>query len=111
MKRKVWVYVSGPYTLGDPVINVRRALMIAEQLKEFGYIPICPHLFHFWHHIYPHSWEWWLDYDLHLVDGCDCVLRIPGESKGADTEVNHAISYKVPVYFSIDELKNKMPPV
>jgi hypothetical protein len=35
---------------------------------------------------------------------CDCVLRLPGESKGADAEVKFAQEIGKPVYYSIAEL-------
>ena len=35
---------------------------------------------------------------------CDAVLRLPGESKGADNEVRVAKANKIPVFYSIDAL-------
>jgi hypothetical protein len=34
---------------------------------------------------------------------CDCLLRLPGESKGADNEVFWAKKLGMPVYYSIQE--------
>lgn len=39
-----------------------------------------------------------------LIERCDAVLRIPGESKGADGDVELARSLGMPVYCGIDEL-------
>jgi len=36
---------------------------------------------------------------------CDCVLRLEGESPGADAEVVLAKKKGIPVFYSIDELK------
>jgi len=60
--------------------------------------------------IVPHAWDTdltydtWLDCDLPWVEVCDAVLRLPGESAGADRECNHARSKDIPVYDSVDEL-------
>jgi len=35
---------------------------------------------------------------------CDAVLRIPGESPGADDEVDRATIEGIPVYYDIDDL-------
>lgn len=42
---------------------------------------------------------------LQWVESCDCLLRLDGESKGADIEVSRAKELKIPVFYSIDELK------
>jgi hypothetical protein len=46
----------------------------------------------------------WLDIDLAWVSVADAVLRLPGESKGADTEVAHARSLGIPVFQSVEEV-------
>ncbi len=50
------------------------------------------------------SHEDFIDVDLPWVVASDAVLRLPGESKGADAEVNCALDHSVPVFYSIDEL-------
>lgn len=39
-----------------------------------------------------------------LLQHCDAVLRLPGASAGADTDVEIARESGLPVYFSIDEI-------
>lgn len=39
-----------------------------------------------------------------LLQRCDAVLRLPGESRGADRDVAIARSRDLPVYFSLDEV-------
>lgn len=39
-----------------------------------------------------------------LLQHCDAVLRLPGESKGADQDVAIARERGLPVYYSIEEL-------
>lgn len=49
--------------------------------------------------------EPWLTMDLELVKRSDAVLRLPGDSSGADGEVEHAIKCGVPVFYRIEDLK------
>lgn len=44
----------------------------------------------------------WLGIDLAWVDVCDCLVRLPGESKGADMEVARAMERGVPVFFDLN---------
>jgi dCMP deaminase len=46
----------------------------------------------------------WLDMDFAWVAASDAVLRLPGESTGADAEVKFAESLHIPVFTSIDTL-------
>ena len=39
-----------------------------------------------------------------LLQHCDAVLRLPGESRGADLDVTIARERGIPVYFSLDEI-------
>lgn len=107
MKR---IYLSGPYTKGDPAVNTKNAIDAATELLDKGYAPFCPHLTHFWHIMHPHSWQEWMDYDMAWVEVCQALLRIPGESKGGDIEVARARELGIPVYFSLDELLEKEKP-
>ena len=98
------VYIAGAYSQGDPVRNIRLVLAIAEDLIEEGFFVVVPHLFHLWHFVYPHSYDFWLDYGKKLLSLCDCVLRISGESKGADGEVEYAREIGKAVFYNLDEL-------
>lgn len=44
------------------------------------------------------SHEQWVDADLSFVDRCDLVVRLAGESKGADREVQFAHKQGITVY-------------
>lgn len=100
----VKVYIAGPYTKGDVAINVNRVIQAADKLLALGFIPYVPHLTHFWHLISPHPYETWLDIDNAFLVLCDCVLRLPGESSGADKEVELAKAKGIPVYYNIEEI-------
>jgi len=82
----VWVYVAGPYTGGDVAENVRRAVLVALDLREAGIVPVVPHLSHFAHYLSPRPYEFWMSWDFDLLDRCDMMLRLSGESPGADRE-------------------------
>lgn len=84
------IYISGPYTLGDPVMNVRAACEYANKLLKIGHTPIIPHLTMLWHMMTPKPWEEWIGYDLALISAAREVHRLPGKSKGADMECAHA---------------------
>ncbi|GAA4174679.1 hypothetical protein [Gryllotalpicola koreensis] len=44
-----------------------------------------------------------------LLAHCDAVLRLPGESRGADQDVAIARRRGIPVYYSIDEMPDALP--
>ena len=98
------VYVAGPYTKSDVVINVRKALSAGEVLAQEGFVPFVPHLTHFWHLVHPHDVEFWYQYDMHWLECCDCLLRLPGDSTGADAEVKQMAELGKPVFWDIAKL-------
>jgi len=98
------VYIAGPYSTGDVAQNVRNAILAADRLTKIGYVPFIPHLSHFWHLICPHNWGFWIEQDIHWLEACDCLLRLPGKSIGADREVERAYQLGMSVYASIESL-------
>jgi nucleoside 2-deoxyribosyltransferase len=100
------VYIASPYTIGDVAVNVKRQLDTANELMNEGYNPFVPLYSHFQHMIHPRPYEDWVKIDLEWVSSCDCVLRLSGESKGADGEVDYAKGLGIPVVYSIEELNN-----
>ena len=98
------VYIAGPYTIGDTAINVRNSIKVANALADLGFAPYVPHFTHFWHMMYPRDYQFWLDLDNQFLPCCDAVLRIPGESNGADKEVGYALELGIPIFYSLNEL-------
>jgi hypothetical protein len=98
------IFISGPYTNPDPVINTRNAVLAAEKIIKKGHLPFIPHLNHLWHLVSPHDIDYWYAYDLNWLDVCDAVLRLPGDSPGADSEVEYAISKKKRIFYDIRKL-------
>src|ERR1700756_4979544 len=101
---KARVYVAGPYTKGDVAVNVRNAYEAANRLADLGFAPFVPHATHFWHMLFPRPYEFWLDLDNQFLPFCEAVLRLPGESSGADKEVQLARKLTIPVFPDIDGL-------
>ena len=102
MRKKV--YISGPYSTGNTTSNIRLAIEAADTLLINGFAPFVPHLNYSWDLVHPHSYPTWLDWCLEWVSACDCLLRIHGESPGADAEVELARLLDIPVYKSMHEL-------
>jgi hypothetical protein len=103
------VFIASPYTLGDVGVNVKKSMDVADELINNGLNPFIPLLYHFQHIANPRPYEDWIKIDLEWLSKCDCVLRLPGESSGADGEVKRAGELGIPVYYSIDELlKNEV---
>lgn len=100
------VYIAGPYSSGDQVLNVKAALDAAEDLVERGHIPFVPHLTAWWHFLHPKPYRWWIRYDNVWLLQCEAVVRLPGESPGADEEVALARSKGIPVYYGL----SRVPP-
>ncbi|MBN1394765.1 MAG: DUF4406 domain-containing protein [Pirellulales bacterium] len=99
------IYISGPLTSsGNVRENLERAMAAARALIEAGFAPFCPHLSY---HLdpaeeYPHAT--WMEIELPWVAVADAVLRLPGESVGADIEVDHAERLGIPVFHTIGDL-------
>jgi hypothetical protein len=125
MRRKR-IYIAGPISKGRLAENVNRATAAFVELAQAGFAPLCPH----WS-VYAKSCEPvnadphsdvvkcygtaagndrmehadWLGVDLPWVEVADAVLRLPGESRGADAEVAHARRVGVPVFTEIEAVK------
>mgnify|MGYP003395547670 FL=1 len=92
------IFVSGPYTSGDVAVNVKNAIDAASKLMDAGYAVYLPHLSHFWHLVSPRPYQDWLKLDLEWLKLCDAIVRLDGQSPGADGEVNFAKENGKPVY-------------
>lgn len=115
MSTPLLILIAGPYrsgTGGDPdaiARNLERLEEAAAPLHRLGHVPMIG--------------EWvalpvlrgmsdteaaetdvMYDTAARLLQHCDAVLRLPGESTGADTDVRIARERGLPVYFSIDEV-------
>lgn len=87
------LYIAGPYTHPDPVENTHRACRVATIVYEqTDWVPYVPHVSLVHHLVTPRPPEWWYEFDLHHLAKCDGIVRLPGESHGADREMEVARS-------------------
>lgn len=98
------VYIASPYTLGDVAVNVKTQLDMANILMDKGFVPFTPLYSHFQHMAHPRPYTDWIEIDKVWVLICDCVLRLDGESKGADGEVEIGKNNNKPIFYSTDDL-------
>jgi hypothetical protein len=98
----VYCYVAGPMRGGDTADNIRTATLAADTLWRAGFTPYLPHDTHFRQMICPHSFKDWIKYDFRWLRLCDCVVRLPGFSVGADMETAEAIRQGIPVICGVD---------
>lgn len=98
------VYIASPYTIGDVAKNVKLQLDTVNKLMNKGFAPFAPLYSHFQHMVHPRPYEDWIKVDLEWVRVCDCLLRIGGESKGADDEVRCAKINGIPVFYTFQDL-------
>ena len=90
MSREIkYIFIACPY-VSNKSKGVRRACMAADTLMTLGAIPFNPLLFHFQDLIHPRDRDIWIAQDRAWLELCDSILRLPGESKGADAEVAYA---------------------
>jgi hypothetical protein len=93
------IYIAAPYTRPDPVKNTNEAIRVASELVDEGLVtPFVPHLTLLWHLVDPHPLDFWYEYDVATLARCDAVLRLPGDSTGADKETAYAETKGLPVF-------------
>lgn len=121
--RQVLTYISGPLTNGGAKVdketldyNIGRGCEVAYELNKRGHAFVLPHLTMFFQHIHGSDlpFEDWIAIDLRVIESCDCLYRIKGESKGADIEEAHARSLGIPVFYdlrALDEWANAPIPL
>jgi len=107
MKRRTLTYVAGPYTIGDSALNVHNMVKAADRIAAKGYGVFIPLLNHFWHIISPRiNDDFWKEQDNSVLSRCDCLVRLPGESLGADEEMDYAKRCNIPVFNELELYKN-----
>jgi nucleoside 2-deoxyribosyltransferase len=94
------IYIASPYAIGDVSTNVRAQIQAFNKLADAGFIPFAPLLWHFQDMFIQRTRESWLELGLQMVLVCDGLVRLGGESTGADDEVTLAITNGIPVFYS-----------
>ena len=121
------VYIAGPISKGDLCHNINQGTAAFVALTKAGFAPFCPHWSVYakpcratspdardnrqrveclgdWKGNDDMSHEDWMGVDLPWVQISHAVLRLPGESVGADLEVKHANENGIPVFTDTTEL-------
>lgn len=94
------LYISGPISLGDRTKHVAAGYRWEAWAMQNGFAPINP----ICTTVAPFAWEDWANHDLWMqrsltmVSVSDVMVRIPGESLGADEEVAYATAHKIPCF-------------
>lgn len=102
------VYVTGPLSKGDVALNVRAAVITGSHLMDRGYAPYIPHLSHFIHMLAPKPYEEWMRLDKEWLLLCHVMIRLPGQSDGADRECQWAADAGIPIFTRLDDLMAKV---
>lgn len=126
---KLRIYIASPVSLGSLCHNINSACDTLHRLLHAGLAPLCPALSVFSGGCFRDAdlepdWKEdgvavvakaqrlpcgtthssWMEVDLPWVRVSDAVLRLPGESKGADEEVAEAVRCGIPVFYSESDL-------
>jgi hypothetical protein len=95
----LFVYIAGPLTKGDRLVNIRKAVQAASRIRNRGHVPFVPHLYDLL--IIPKDYEYWSKMDLEWIQKCDVLIRLEGVSSGVDREVEEARRLDRPVFFGL----------
>uniref|UniRef100_A0A6H2A3E6 DUF4406 domain-containing protein n=1 Tax=viral metagenome TaxID=1070528 RepID=A0A6H2A3E6_9ZZZZ len=107
------LYIAGPYGrsrgLSEEELetNVLRAKVYARGVIAAGHTPFLPHLYHELHRGWITSPDEtrWFNMAKEWITFCDGILRIPGESVGADKEVAYAEMMGLKVFHNLEEIR------
>jgi hypothetical protein len=91
--------------MGDKLENVTRQIEAAHMLMDYGYVPVTPLIIgHYMEQLRERPYDEWMEACFTWLWRCDALLRLEGESYGADAEVAEASRMGIPIVFSIEEL-------
>ena len=103
----LYIYIAGPITKGDTLRNIRKGILKGTELIKLGYVPMIPHQDFLAYMMNPGvlHYEKLLELDFAWIRKCDALLRLPGESAGADREEEFACEIGIPVFKTVEELE------
>lgn len=121
--QRMIILIAGPYRSGtgdDPqkmADNLRRLEQASWPIFQAGHIPMIGEwvALPIWHTAGGQTvGDALYDEILHptagrLIERCDAVLRLPGDSKGADNDVRLANARGIPVYTDVEEIPAYSP--
>jgi hypothetical protein len=97
-----YVYLAGPMSKGPLLEHVRNAMDAATRIRKVGGVPYLPQLGVLWELRTPQPYEEWMSFDFAWIERCDCLVRLPGESSGADREIEHAKKHGKQVFIGVE---------
>lgn len=98
------VFLSSAYTKGRMNNNLFEHFDMGNKLIDAGFAPFIPLLNHYMEIHKLRDDKTWLSIDLEWLAQSDAVLRIPGDSDGADGEVARAEELGIPVFYTLESL-------
>ncbi len=104
MSTRPRIYISGPISRGNRTHNFAQACEAHKKLIDYGAAPLNPMLSMLHPDAYNIEHATWIECDLPWVEVADAVLRLSGESVGADAECEHAERHGVPVFRDMGHL-------
>lgn len=96
-KKIEYLYLAGPISTGQLIQNVREMCYYADMLMNYKLAPYNPASSHTQDLILPRSYSDWLKYDFKMLTKMGLLLRMPGDSKGADMEIIWAKQHGIPI--------------
>jgi len=84
--------------------NLDLAISAARALIDAGFAPFTPHLSYHIDPVEEIPHDTWMTIELPWVAVADAVLRLPGESLGAEIETAEAMRLGIPVFSTIADL-------
>lgn len=97
-----YVYLAGPMSKGFLPDHIRSAIAAGDRVIDAGGVPYLPQMSIMWEIASPKAYEHWMEQDFAWVERVDCLIRLPGESPGADREVAHAKQHGKPVFLGVE---------
>lgn len=121
--KRMMILIAGPYRSGtgdDPdkmAANLKRLEEASWPIFQAGHVPMIGEwvALPIWHTAGGQRvGDALYDEILHptagrLIERCDAILRLPGESKGADNDVRLANARGIPVYYDIADIPEYRP--
>lgn len=119
MKRKIRVYVAGPYSADnviDVLRNIGRGIHTCSLLFDRGFAPFCPWAdrdFVIYNWMENQDSQQFRDYSMAWLEVSDCIFLVKDysgmvrveDSPGTQAEARRAKELGIPVFSSMDELE------
>lgn len=105
------VYVAGAYSsdkITDMLGNMRRGIALSVKVLQAGYAPFCPWLDFQFGLLAEIPLDTYYEYSMTWLRASDAVLLVPGweGSVGVKAEMEEAKRLGIPVFWTLDEMKD-----